>query len=75
MITQDSHFNIGHICTKQQCENGFADKVAFCWWPADHKSAVFTFQDLDLQSDKIANVLSFLGIKKGEIIFTSQVQR
>ena len=30
----DNQYNIGHICTRQQCDNGLGDKVAFRWRPA-----------------------------------------
>jgi len=32
MIVENGQYNIRHICTKQQCENGFADKIAFHWF-------------------------------------------
>ena len=66
----NNQFNIGHICTKQQCDSGFADKTAFRWLPASGDKTNYTFQDLDLQSNKFANVLAGLGFQKGEILFT-----
>jgi len=70
MLIQNSQYNIGHICTKQQCVNGFADKTAFRWLPASGENFNFTFQDLDTQSNKFANLLDGLGLKQGDIFFT-----
>ena len=65
-----NQYNIGHICTKLQCENGFADKIAFKWLPAKGEPSYFTFNDLDLQSNKFANILDSLGFGQGDIFFT-----
>ena len=70
MFINSNQYNIGHISTKQQCENGLADKTAFHWLPANGDKIDYTFQDLDLQSNKFANLLGTLGFNKGEILFT-----
>jgi len=70
MIIQAGQYNIGHICTKQQCANGFADNVAFRWLPAGGDSTSYTFRDLDVQSNKFANLLEGLGFNPADIFFT-----
>jgi acetyl-CoA synthetase len=70
MIIQSGQYNIGHICTKQQCDKGFGDKVAFRWLPASGIPSDYTFTDLDIQSNKLANVISSLGFTSGDIVFT-----
>ena len=70
MVIQNGQYNIGHICTKQQCHNGLGSKVAFRWLPVNGSSSVFTFNDLDIFSNKFANVISSLGFTPGDIFFT-----
>ncbi|MDT8421796.1 MAG: AMP-binding protein [Desulfuromonadales bacterium] len=62
--------NIGHLCTRRQCELGLGSKVAFRWIPANGETMDFTFADLDRQSDRFANVLTRLGFAAGDICFT-----
>jgi hypothetical protein len=31
MLIKDSQYNIGHICTRQQCELGHSRKLAMKW--------------------------------------------
>ncbi|TLM66158.1 MAG: acetyl-CoA synthetase [Deltaproteobacteria bacterium] len=66
----DDQYNIGHICTRQQCDNGLGDKVAFRWLPAGGEPCDVTFAELDRQSNRFANVLGALGFRRGEILFT-----
>ncbi|NJC88535.1 MAG: AMP-binding protein [Desulfuromonas sp.] len=63
-------YNIGHICTRQQCDKGLADKVAFRWLPASGETSAITFSDLDRHSNRFANALANLGFAPGEILFT-----
>ena len=69
-IIFDNQYNIGHICTRQQCALGFGDKVAFRWISPHHERTNYTFNDLDLESNKFANVLQWLGFTAGDILFT-----
>ncbi len=70
MVVQNGQYNIGHICTKQQCDNGFGDKVAFRWLPANGSYVDYSFSDLNIQTNKFANVMHDLGFKPGDICFT-----
>ena len=69
-IVDNSQYNIGHICTRQQCEQGRADKVAMRWISPQLARTDYTFADLELQSNRFANVLQELGMASGEVFFT-----
>lgn len=69
-IIKNNQYNIGHICTRLQCELGNADKIAMRWISSDMKHIDYSFNDLDVQSNKFANVLKSLGLSKGDIMFT-----
>jgi len=66
----NNQYNIGHICTAQQCELGLAEKVAMRWVPAQGEATDYTFADMDAGSNRFANVLGSLGFEAGEVIFT-----
>lgn len=69
-IIFNGQYNIGHICTRQQCELGFGEKVALRWISARQEKTDYTFNDLDRESSRFANVLQSLGFSAGEILFT-----
>ncbi len=69
-IVVNGQFNIGHICTRQQCDSGLGAKVAMSWVSHDLTRTQYTFRDLDLLSNKFANALRSLGLEKGDIAFT-----
>jgi acetyl-CoA synthetase len=66
----NNQFNIGHICTRLQCERGHADKIAFRWISAHKERIDYNFSDLDLESSRFADVLQTLGFTAGDILFT-----
>lgn len=66
----DEQYNIGHICTAQQCQAGYGEKVAMRWLPSIDERIDYTFSDLEAQSNRFANVLAQLGIVAGDILFT-----
>ena len=66
----NEQYNIGHICTRQQCELGLGDKVAFRWISAHQERTDYTFNDLDRESNRFANALQSLGFAAGDILFT-----
>ena len=70
MVVQGSQYNIGHICTRQQCNRGLGTKIAFKWLPAGGGPADYTFAELESQSNKFANVVRDLGFTPGDICFT-----
>lgn len=64
------NYNIGYHCTTRQCELGLADKVAFKWVDKNNNLTNYSFEQLDSQSSQFANVLEFLNVKSGDVIFT-----
>jgi acetyl-CoA synthetase len=69
-IIQNEQYNIGHICTRLQCELGFGDKTAFRWISGRQEKSLCTFNDLDRESSRFAVVLRSLGFSAGDILFT-----
>jgi len=69
MIINDQ-YNIGHICTRQQCDLGRGDKVAMRWISQHMEESDYTFLDLEKGSNRFANALSGLGFAPGEVFFT-----
>lgn len=62
--------NIGHICTKLQCDKGLSDKVALRYIDSKMNHRDYTFADLDAESSRFANALDGLGISSNDIVFT-----
>jgi acetyl-CoA synthetase len=62
-------YNIGHICTRQQCELGLTDKVAMRWLTPALERVDYTFGELEAESNRVANTLTALGIKPGARLF------
>lgn len=69
-IIQNNQYNIGHICTRQQCERGLGDKIAFRWISAHLERTDYSFNDLDRESNRFATTLQSLGFSAGDILFT-----
>lgn len=69
-MVYQGQYNIGHICTRQQCDNGLGDKIAFRWLPTGGEALNLTFNGLDRQSNQFANILGNLGFVPGDILFT-----
>ena len=68
-IVKNGQFNIGAICTRQQCEAGRAEKVAMRWLTPTLERTVYTFADLEKESNRFANLLLAQGAKPGTRIF------
>jgi acetyl-CoA synthetase len=66
---EGSQYNIGHICTSQQCSYGRSQKDALRWMGLDGDVTTLTFGDLENESNKFANVLDFLKIEKAHSLF------
>lgn len=69
-IIKDNQYNIGHICTTQQCEAGLGEKVAMRWLSPHLEQRDYTFAELDQGTARFANVLKGLGIAPGDVFFT-----
>lgn len=66
----DGQYNIGHICTRQQCEAGRGGRIAMRWVTPAMERRDYTFADLEAGSNRFANVLAGLGLGRGDIFFT-----
>ncbi|MBU5614591.1 AMP-binding protein [Geomonas sp. Red51] len=69
-MVMKGQYNIGHICTRQQCEAGRSEKVAMRWISQHMEQTDYTFTQLDQQTNRFANVLGSLGFGPGDIFFT-----
>lgn len=69
-VVKNNQYNIGHICTRQQCDLGLGDKVAMRWFSPALERTDYTFAELDRRSGRFANVLSGLGLGSGDVLFT-----
>jgi len=69
-LIQCNQYNIGHICTAQQCLAGLGGKVAMRWINKKMERTDFTFNQLDENTSRFANSLISLGLKEGEVLFT-----
>ncbi len=69
-LIQNGQYNIGYICTTQQCAAGYADKIAMRWISSSLEQKDYTFDYLNKESNRFANVLEKLGFQKGDIFFS-----
>jgi len=69
-LIQNNQYNIGHICTAQQCAEGRGNKLAMRWFSPRLERSDYTFSDLDRSTNRFANLLQGLGMTKGEVLFT-----
>lgn len=69
-LVRNNQYNIGHICTRQQCEDGKGAKVAMRWISPSLERTDYTFHDLDSHSNRFANLMTGLGFSAGDIFFS-----
>ncbi len=69
-LTSDIQYNMGYHCTRKQCEIGNAEKVAMRFITPSLERHDYSFRDMDLLSNRFANVLKKLGFSKGDAFFT-----
>ena len=70
-LIRNGQYNLGYICTRQQCELGNAEKVALRWIaPTSLEKNECTFSQLEHLSNRMANALLSLGFRESDIIFT-----
>ncbi len=65
-----NQYNIGHICTRQQCESGLADKIAMRFVAPNCEARYYTFAVLERESNRFANAMRGLGFQPGDVFFT-----
>ena len=58
--------NIGWHCTDRICEQGLADKTAFIWENAAGDERTYTFDDLRVLTNTIAQYLKDMGLEPGD---------
>lgn len=69
MLLPTNH-NIASVCTTEQCHRGLSEKVAMRWIDASGARCDYTFSELETQSNRFANVLTGMGVCKGDVVFT-----
>ncbi|MCX7825968.1 MAG: AMP-binding protein, partial [Verrucomicrobiae bacterium] len=67
--TPEGQFNIGHICTRLQCDRGLAGKTAMRWIGPHGEQADYSFGDLERESARFANSMQNLGFAPGDVFF------
>ena len=63
------HLNQAHECIDRHVYGGRGARVALIWVGKNGEQENYTFAELKDQTNKFANVLSRLGIKKGDRVF------
>ncbi len=61
--------NIAHECIDRHCEKGKAEKLAMIWVGKNDEEERYTYAQTRDESNKFANVLKALGLKKGDRVF------
>ncbi|HEY6872634.1 MAG TPA: AMP-binding protein [Geobacteraceae bacterium] len=69
-IVEHDQYNIGYICTHRQCRRGLGNTSALRWISHRFERQDYTFADLDGLTNRFANVLTELGLRKGDVVFT-----
>lgn len=62
--------NIAHEAIDRHANGSFADKAALLWLGENGERKKYTFMEMKKESAKFANVLTSLGILKGDRVFT-----
>jgi acetyl-CoA synthetase len=66
----DPQHNIAFHCCTRHCQEGNGHHIAFRWIDSAGPARDYSFTELEQESNKAANVLTQLGIQKGEVVFT-----
>jgi len=66
----NGQYNIGHICTAQQCAAGLSEKEALVWVTPELARRSYTFKEIDESTNRFANALKDLGFAEGDLFFT-----
>jgi acetyl-CoA synthetase len=68
-IIMKGQYNIGHICSRQQCDTGRSDHIAMRWISPNLERTDYTYADIEKNSNRTANLLIKLGISPGNKVF------
>ena len=63
--TNSTNQNIGYICLDRQIAHGMGNKTALIWIRADQSVKKYSYIDLLIQSNKVANTLKGHGVMAG----------
>jgi acetyl-CoA synthetase len=69
METAADQNNIGYLCSGYQVKRGLGNKTAFRWLSHTLERTDYSFQDLETQSSRAANMLKSLGCQEGDRVF------
>ena len=62
--------NLAHEAIDRHCNNGLGGKAALLWEGKNGETERYTFDQMRRETNKFANVLKGLGLKKGDRVFT-----
>ena len=62
--------NLAHLAIDRHASSHLKDKVALFWEGKNGESETYTFDELRTLTNKFANVLADLGVRKGDRVFT-----
>ncbi len=62
--------NLAHEAIDRHCNAGLGGKVAMLWEGKNGEEERYTFDEMRQESNRFANVLKGLGLKKGDRVFT-----
>lgn len=68
--SDNKQHNIAYHCSKLQCDSGYAERVAIRWLYPDLTRQDILFNEIENESNAIANILLNLGVQKSDRIFT-----
>ena len=61
--------NLAHECIDRHANGARASKVAMIWESADGSVERYTFADMKRESNRVANALRGIGVRKGDRVF------
>jgi acetyl-CoA synthetase len=66
---EGGNLNMAYECIDKHVDTPLKDKLAFIWEGLDGEVEKYSFHQLSLASNKFANILVKLGVKKGDRVF------
>ncbi len=64
----DGKLNVSHNCLDRHVDAGNGDRVAFHWAGEEGEERAITYSDLLRDTQRFANALKALGIRKGDVV-------
>lgn len=64
----DGKLNVAHNCLDRHARSPLRHKVAFIWSGEDGKVEKYTYRNLYVEVNKLANVLKNMGVRKGDVV-------